>query len=332
MLCRNEAAAVRSEEDFLQLINAFFPAGHRDVLLQRGDDCAVLRCRDTLCLSSDLFLEHSHFKLDYFSPRDVGYKCLAANISDISAMGARPQGFTLSLMAPEGVDRSFWEAFFQGLAELASEHDLYLAGGDLCRSRQMGMDIAIWGASEKRYLRRGQGRSGDLLFLLGSMGLARTGLSLLESTGRIEGYERAVQAHLRPQLFVRQALQLADLPEVLGLMDVSDGLARDLPRFLAPGTGAALRIQEESLAPDVLRYARQTGSDPLAFALAGGEDYALLGAVDRNAAHRLQEIDSGFAVIGEIVSREGIWVNEAPLAAGGFDHFASRDRHRQGLS
>jgi len=91
---------------------------------------------------------------------------------------------------------------------------------------------------------------------------------------------------------------------------------------LAPGTGAALSIQEESLAQEVLRTARHAGSDPLAFALAGGEDYALLGAIDRDAAHRLPMIDSGFAIIGEIISREGIWVNEAPLATMGFDHFA----------
>jgi thiamine-monophosphate kinase len=121
---------------------------------------------------------------------------------------------------------------------------------------------------------------------------------------------------------VSQAVQLAGLPEVRGLMDVSDGLARDLPRFLAPGTGAALRIHEQSLDEDVRRCAHLAGSDPLAFALAGGEDYALLGAVDRDAAHRLQAIDSSIAVIGEILPREGIWMNDIPLAEKGFDHFA----------
>ncbi len=317
----NKGLALRSEEDFLQLIDTVFPNEHEALLVQRGDDCAVLRCKETACLSSDLFLEESHFRLDYFSPRDIGYKCLAVNISDISAMGARPQGFSLSLMVPSGVSRGFWENFFYGLAELASEHGMYLAGGDLCRSRQMGMDVTVWGGSESRYLRRRQGRSKDLLFLLGPLGLARTGFSVLESKCSAQGYERAVRAHLRPRLYVGQAAQLAAVPEVRGLMDVSDGLARDLPRFLAPGTGAELRIEAGSLAQEVQRYALQAGKDPLELALCGGEDYALLGAVEPGGVDRLLDIDADIAIIGEITSGSGVRVNGIPLAEGGFDHF-----------
>lgn len=316
--------ALNSENAFLSLIERFFPADHLGLLLGRGDDCAVLKCHESLCVSTDLFLEDVHFRSAYFRPEDIGYKALAVNISDIAAMGAAPLGFALNLMVREGLDDDFWTRFFQGMAGLADHHGLYLAGGDLSRSQRMGIAVTIWGKqpSGGRYLRRGQGRPGDVLFVIGDIGLARTGLALLEERPDwARDFPAAVQAHLRPTMHVREACVLAKMPTVRGLTDVSDGLARDLPRFLGPGQGCRLTLGERDLHPEVPRFAQQHNQNSLTWALLGGEDYALLGAVAAEEWSDLQTQLPTARHLGVISSNPGLFLHDNPLELRGFDHF-----------
>lgn len=321
--------ALRSEQDFLDLIDRLFPegggpAGH--VLLGRGDDCAVLRCPERMCVSGDLFLEGAHFRGSYFEPEDVGYKALAVNVSDISAMGARPLGFCLQMFGPPDVSEEWWARMLSGMAGLASRLDMALVGGDLSRGGLIGLAVTVWGeaAAGGAFLQRHAARPGDDLFLVGEVGLARAGLLALEAEGRpaTGRFPRATSAHLRPALHVEQAMQLGRLDFVRGLMDVSDGLATDLPRFLPPGLGADLCLAEADLDPEVAAMARERGEDPLCFALAGGEDYALLGAVEPGAAGALTAAVPGARVIGKVTADSGLRLSGRPVDAAGFDHFA----------
>lgn len=325
-----------SEDAFLELIDAFFPPAQESLIVGRGDDCAVFACTESLCVSSDLFLQNVHFRADYFSPRDFGYKALAVNISDIAAMGARPVAFVLNLMIPEGVPDAFWKEFFQGMAELAVEHGLSLAGGDLSRAPCMGAAITIWGERPPggRYLQRAKVRSGDVLFIVGEIGLARLGLTQLENglTDRADPaenhallarYPAAVQAHLRPAMHVPAACVLGGMAEIRGLMDVSDGLIRDLPRFLGPDHGCRLTFSEQNLHPELLGFAADTGNDALQWALMGGEDYALLGAVAATDWSLLQQKIPVAWRLGDVTGVPGIMLNEKRIQFQGFDHFQS---------
>lgn len=321
-----KASALTSEDAFLALIDSFFPAQHARLTVGRGDDCAVLACPDHVCMSSDLFLENVHFRRSYFSPEDIGYKSLAVNISDIAAMGASPLGFALNLMISPGLADTFWSGFFRGMAALADEYGLYLAGGDLSSSEFLGVAISIWGQQVPggRFLQRAQGLPGDVLFIVGDIGLARTGLELLEnSPSQARKCPEAVQALLRPVPRVREGRQLAAMPAVRALMDVSDGLVRDLPRFLGPGMGCQLIIDAASLHPEVLRFAEVHGKDPVAWSLLGGDDYALLGAVDANQWFALQERVPHARCLGTISSDPGLVCNGKNLQFQGFDHFSS---------
>jgi thiamine-monophosphate kinase len=324
---------LRSEDAFLALINCCFPSTHHRLLLGRGDDCAVIDCRESLCVSSDLFLENAHFRMAYFAPEDIGYKALAVNISDIAAMGARPLGFALNLMAPRHLERGFWEAFFRGMAGLAAEHDLYLAGGDLSVAPYLGVAVTIWGERPEggRFLRRVQARPGDVLFLVGEIGLARLGLALLEgglnpkvSEGESTptDYPVAVQAHLRPVMLVSAATALSRAPEVRGMMDVSDGLARDLPRFLGASLGCSLSLPLQTLHPELRQFARKNGMDAAEWAVLGGEDYALLGVVAERDWDMLQEKNPAVRRLGDVTEKPGIHLNEKKLQSQGFDHFS----------
>lgn len=313
-----------SEEDFLAFIDGFFPREHRRLVLGRGDDCAIIRARGEICISADLFLEDVHFRTAYFSPADIGYKALAVNLSDLAGMGAQPLGFVLELMIGPGPDREFFTGLFTGMAELAAEYDIPLAGGDLSRAGSLGLAVTVWGEAgpNARLLPRGGAKPGDMLFIVGDIGLARVGLDVLESGKDVDKYPACTAAHLRPGVLLAQGQALAEIPAVRGLMDVSDGLAKDLPRFLGPGLGADMTLDEKDIHPEVLTRAGQTGADPLRIALAGGEDYALLGACAPESVDEIKQKAAGMRIIGRVTGEPGMRLNAEPLDISGFDHFS----------
>ncbi len=339
--------SVLSEAHFLQLVDKYFPNQHSSLALARGDDCAILRTQGNMCLSTDLFLENIHFRRAYFDAFDVGYKALAVNISDIAAMGARPQGFSLGLGLPQDVDEAWLNGFFEGMSTLAKKHDMVLAGGDVASSPFMSVCISIWGDAptsplktkqegQIKFLTRGGAMPGDTLFMVGAVGLARVGLSVLEAQGAIakELWPMACAAHLRPEPLVNAGLIIARLglqarPPVL--MDLSDGLARDLPRLLGMGEhtqgtyahlGAQIILPEALLHDEVIRYSRAKGLCPSVEAWLGGEDYGLLGACVPALFPILRAALPVVQSIGVITDDGNISLNGSELPKNkGFDHF-----------
>jgi len=314
-----------SEDDFLALLDRHFPRAHPGVILGRGDDAAVVACPDRLCLTKDLFIEDVHFRRAYFSPADVGYKALAVNLSDVAAMGGRPAGFLLGLVCPEGTDREYWDAAMAAMAALAARFDLPLVGGDLVRGDKIGISVTVWGAAgpSGRFLTRGSAAAGDVLFVVGALGLARVGLSVLEKDGpdAAGSWPAAVAAHLRPEPRVAEGLVLAGLPGVAACMDVSDGLARDLPRFLPPGCGADIFFAPAGLPPEVTAHAAGHGRPPEKAAMFGGEDYALLAAAPPAVWPEVRRALPAARAVGVVTPKPGFTLNGQPFDARGFDHF-----------
>jgi len=314
---------MKSEEQFLELIDSYFPRDHEFLKLGRGDDCAVIGGSKDLCVSSDLFLEDVHFRRDYFSAEDIGYKALAVNLSDIAGMGAKPVAFTMDLMAPTDLDEKFWNDFFKGMSMLARQNDIALAGGDLSRSDKLGVSISIFGVAggSGQFLTRGGCKPGDILFTVGDLGLARAGFMTLEAFGAKgkEIFPSAILAHLRPKPKVLIGT-LLNAAGIKGLMDVSDGLARDLPRFLGPDLGADLAISASDLNGNVVAFALGISADPVEVAVLGGEDYALLGAVAPDDIDKASSVP-GMTIIGTVTESPGLIVNGKSFEAAGFDHF-----------
>lgn len=319
-----------SEQDFLRLIDRHFPNLGPGVLLGRGDDCAVLEPGGRFCVSTDAFVENVHFRRSYFSPADIGHKALAAAASDLAGMAAHPLGFALSLIVPDDVDDVFLDAMLGGMAALAGQLGLPLVGGDLSRGPCLALDVVVFGTPgpRGRFLKRSAARPGDSLLLLGEVGLARAGLLQLERHGRAgaKAWPAAVEAHMRPLPRIEEALAIAALetasgPAISGLMDVSDGLARDLPRFLG-GLGANISLRREDLNPEVTAYFTANGEDPVEAALLGGEDYALIASADeKGAAAVLAELPLA-RVIGKVTRESGVQLHDGQVLRQGFDHFA----------
>lgn len=328
-----------SEDALLARLARHFPTGHPSLLLGRGDDCAVLRSGGPFCVSADLFLEDVHFRRRYFTPQEAGYKALAVNVSDLAACGARPTAFTLCLGLPPDVDADWLDGFFEGMGRLAAQQRMALAGGDLARADKIHVSVTVWGdaSGPGGFLARGGSMPGDSLFVIGPLGLARVGLAVLEAEGRaaLEAWPAACAAHLTPAPQIDAGLTLARAG-VNGrpptLMDVSDGLARDLPRLLggAPdrgdvdgGLGAEIVLPEGLLHPEVVRYARQRRLSPVAQAFLGGEDYALLGACAPDLLPALHAALPGMTTIGTVTATGRLCCNGEPVPDdAGFDHFA----------
>ncbi|MBQ9405363.1 MAG: thiamine-phosphate kinase [Desulfovibrio sp.] len=330
-----------SEDGILALLDRHFPTTHPALKLGRGDDCAVLAEKGPLAVSSDLFLEDVHFRRSYFRPEDIGYKALAVNISDLAACGARPRGFELCLGLPESITIAWLEAFFSGMAGLARQHAMVLAGGDLSRSPSLHISLTVWGdsAGHEGFLVRGGSMPGDVLFVVGRLGLARVGLHILEERGReaLRDWPDACAAHLRPQPQVDAGRMLARAgfnARPPALMDISDGLMQDLPRLLGQtgglrasghgvGFGAEIVLARGQLHPEVLRHAAHYGRDPVRETLLGGEDYALLGSCAPDMLPALNAAIPGLFSLGVVTDSGSIVCNNETLdGLRGFDHFA----------
>ena len=328
-------SAPSSENAVLACVDRHFAVAHPSLLLARGDDCAVLRASGPLCLSTDLFLEDVHFRRGYFTPREIGHKALAVNASDLAACGAKPLAFTLSLGLPPDAGLEMLDELFAGMAALAERLRMGLAGGDLARADKLCLSITAWGegggpaGANRHWLSRGGARPGDALFLIGEPGLARAGLALLEAEGRkaLADWPAACAAHLMPQPLVDAGqilsrLGRADHPPAL--MDLSDGLARDLPRLLdmpRSGLGAELIIPEAMLHKELVRYACGRGKDPVHEAYLGGEDYALLGACSPQLLSTLHAALPALRGIGAVTGGCCIRLNGNLAEDLGFDHF-----------
>ncbi|WP_295637813.1 thiamine-phosphate kinase [uncultured Mailhella sp.] len=332
---------IASEDDILGLLGRFFPVDHPSLLLGRGDDCAVLKGGGPLAVTTDIFAEDTHFRRRYFTPFDIGFKAAAVNVSDVGAGGASPSGLSIGLTLTGNEDEVWLSDFCEGMKAVCDRFSLALSGGDLTRSRLISVCITAWGELPEalpRGLRRGAAGEGDIIFLAGSAGLARLGLTRLEAARSAEETEqikkdwpKACAAHLRPEPLAFDGMALArfavehDAGDCIGLMDVSDGLARDLPRLLASrktGLGADIILPRDALDEEILRHAEETGVDAPSFAFDGGEDYALVGTCPEELWPALAQTPSSpCRVLGRVRKGE-ITLNGNRPSSAGFDHFS----------
>jgi thiamine-monophosphate kinase len=314
-----------------ELIARYFaqqPVARPDVVLGIGDDAALLSVppEHELVVSTDMLVAGVHFP-EGVDARSIGHKALAANLSDLAAMGATPAWFTLNLSLP-AAEPTWLRDFSQGLFALARQHELALVGGDTTRG-PLTVGIQIMGFVPRwQALMRSGARPGDQVYVTGQLGEAALGL--LVTQGRVElpeEFQGPVLARLhRPMPRVAAGLALRGIASAC--IDISDGLAADLGHVLeASAVGARIQLNRLPLSPAYDAAFEQVGWDT---ALAGGDDYELCFTVppDREAA--LRQVAGRFGVpwarIGEIETRPGLRIIDergalySPPSAG-YDHF-----------
>ena len=228
-----------------------------------GDDAAWVS--GDLVVTTDMMVEGVHFD-DRLGPADVGWKLAAVNASDVGAMGCHPTWAVLDLSLPRPLDMSWVEAFSTGLAEGLAFFGVRLVGGDTTRSPGPVVAAMTMAGQGQRPVTRGGGRPGDTVWVTGTLGDAAAGFFFGEESP--EGL--CWLQRPRPPVEFGAALGASGL--VTAMMDLSDGLAADLPRLCAAsGTGA--RIAPEALPVGPALRGR---ADPVPLQVGFGEDYQLL--------------------------------------------------------
>jgi thiamine-monophosphate kinase len=306
-----------------------------------GDDAAIVMPeRGALqVLTTDALVEGVHFERRYSSLDDVGYRALAVNVSDIAAMGAAPRHALLSLMLPAWITVEDVAALADGVAAMAREAGVDLAGGNVTRtSGPLVVDVTVVGSVRpRRFLTRGGGRAGDILYVSGSLGAAAAGLEWLQhhEPGPLTAPEdellaACVRRYRRPAPRTRLGSLLGRTRTASACMDLSDGLG-DGARQIAEASGTGVRIEAARLPIDAAarRWLEGRGVDAVRAAISSGDDYELLFTVPAKAARRLAAVERmsrGLALtrVGELTQGRDVLLvrdgRQEDLPAG-FSHF-----------
>ncbi len=291
-------------------------------LLGNGDDAVVLRkLKHPLVLSVDASVEGVHFDRSFVSLVDVGYRSHAAAVSDLAAMGASPVCSLSALVVPKATSKAQLSALARGQRSSAKAHDCPVLGGNLARGRQLSITTTVVGQVEGP-LGRGGARPGDQIWLLGPVGLSRAGLEILRTRRRAgiarQARSAALRAFRRPQARLAEGRRLAK--HATSGIDISDGLLQDAGQ-IARASGACVSFEwellEAAVTPELRAVASAFDTHPLAWALAGGEDYALLATGPAIRRPR------GALELGSVSRGRGVRIQGGPGWAKrlrGFDH------------
>jgi thiamine-monophosphate kinase len=329
-----------TEDELIAAVARVLSGDAPGVLVGLGDDAAVVEPgRGSLVVTTDMLLEGVHFELASIAPTDLGAKAIVVNVSDVAAMGGSPRYAVVSLGLPPTVETAWVIELYGGMRAACEEYSLSLVGGDTNRAERVTIAATVIGeVAPGAAVKRDGARPGDLIGVTGSLGAAAGGLLLSRlhpsKLGRALGMpwgRRLLEALHRPVARVGEGQTLAQAGAT-AMMDLSDGLARDLSRLCAAsGCGARLRLDRLPVSEAVREASDTLGVDPMRLALAGGEDYELLATLDATAFDRARdELRERFEVtlteVGVIID-EGLVVvdaeGERPLEPEGWDHFSN---------
>jgi len=304
-----------------------------------GDDAAVWQppAGESVLVTTDSLIDTVHFRTDWTSWGDLGWKSLAVNISDIAAMGGMPKLATVSLALVGNELISDLVELYQGMGDIAAGEGVVLAGGDIVRApHDFGIHVTLLGSTRSgRFLTRSNAQPGDVIAVTGTLGAAAAGLELFQlpkdDPRRIAATAPLLlAAHTHPEPRV-QAGRLALENGARAAMDLSDGLYGDLPKILsASGVSAEIDLATIPVAASVRALFPDRWLD---LATRGGEDYELLLTIPSDRFEEFREAmdsyDETVTAIGGVESPANQPVLRArthdghilPVTTGAFDHF-----------
>ena len=291
------------EDQFVERLKTLLPRA-TGLAVGPGDDAAVVEVEaGRIVATTDLLVEGVDF-LPGEDPEQVGRRAAAVNLSDIAAMGARPEFFLLCVGFPRQRGADYPLAVARGALSRATPLDAALAGGDLSDAPQTVVSIAFWGRPEAQPLLRSGALPGDLVYLSGNPGRAAAGLRIAKMlaaftsrgappTPHLIGLDPAHEAELlaayrdpEPRVALGRALAREGLAHAV--IDVSDGLGLDAGRLArASGVRIILERGRLPLSPALAAYAEVESLDPIELVLGGGDDYELLFTAPPAAEGRL---------------------------------------------
>ena len=322
------------ETEALKFLADKFKTTCGGVLIGIGDDSAVMELSRRSCLvaSTDTLVEDVHFRMRNSTPRQIGSKAVCVSASDIGAMGAVPRYLLCSVGCRGGISKEFIENLSEGVAEACAKFEISVVGGNLSGSETIFINMTVLGEVERgSIVLRNGAACGDDIYVTGTLGDSSLGLAALSGGGESGEYEKMISRHLDPTPRLAAGRMLGQRRLASSMIDVSDGLFRDLEKLTSEhGLGAEVGLAHIPLSEDFLSLSGRFCEDPYIFAVSGGEDYELLFTSAADNFSAVEEVSRlcGVAIskIGSVTSRRGIrFINsegeEVFYRNGGFEHF-----------
>lgn len=320
-------------EIIADVLRAGAPGEKDGALLDIGDDTAAWRTDKGVHLATtDTMVEDVHFRLQSTSYRDLGWKALAINLSDIAAMGGTPRYALVSLGLNPDTDVEAVAELYHGMKAIGDKFGCRVVGGDTVGAPCMIINVTVTGETPDsgRFMRRDAAQAGNLVAVTGCLGSSGAGFRALndEIDVPILVKERLKDAHNRPVPRVREGQALLKAG-VKAAMDLSDGLMSDLPKMCAMSRLAArVSVGDLPISPHLHEI---FGPEAAALALTAGEDYELLVAGTREALNEAsRHISTPLTIIGEMVEGEAgsvILEDETGMSMAapksGWEHFSN---------
>jgi thiamine-monophosphate kinase len=314
------------EQGLLKILQSFCPP---EII---GDDAAILEVPEghSLVVTTDVLIDGVHFSDRTTSPKDVGWRSVAANLSDIAAMGAKPLGITVGLALPPDTSLDWVTRLYEGMTDCLKQYQTVIVGGDLCRSSVISVSITALGSVlPNRIISRFLAKAGDAIVITGCHGLSRAGLELLLHSEKrqnldINSKNSLIQAHQRPKprLDVLDLLWNLTDSSIAG-MDSSDGLADAIVQICRCSQVGA-KIEQNAIPLNSALRNFVSDEQAIEWALYGGEDFELVLCLPLEIAEVFVEtIGQDAAIIGHITTETEVKLNERLLnLAQGYQHFS----------
>lgn len=330
------AAADMAEFDLIRKIRDAVGVPGHGTIVGLGDDAAVFEPSPQLeLLTCDAFVEQLHFRREFATFREIGAKCMVANVSDIAAMAGLPTRAVLSVCVPGSVSDDDVMEIYRGALDVCSRYGAEIVGGDTVGSPSgLMISVALLGTVRReQVITRSGAVVGDAVLVTGSLGGSQAGLLSLER--RLPDDPQTVQAKLRhraPVARVAEARALIEVATPHAMIDVSDGLSSDALHIAEEsGVGIMLEVEKVPYHPCLQEVAERLGAEPLDLALASGEEFELVvtlseAEVERAAEHVMAVTGTPVTRIGQVVDAgEGCGIlmgdgSRRRLARSGYEH------------
>lgn len=307
------------ENSFVKYLKSEFPFTEGTGI---GDDTSITKRENGFQLiTKDILIEGIHFDHSHFTPEEIAARALAVNLSDIAAMGGKPEYFFLGIGFPENFKGEKLSRFFEELKNGCNKWNIKLAGGDMSSSPdKLFISITMVGSSSNP-IRRDGAKAGDLIGISRVTGESSLGLELLNRGVKIPYYS---EKHKVPDPEIANGVIFSKF--VNSMIDISDGLIIDLGRIMSSSNKGARIIYEKIPVTDKTRsICDKYGLEETELVLAGGEDFSLLFTISPEKETEMRKTGVKYHIIGDVINGEGVCVEHQgkllELKRKGFDHF-----------